>query len=133
MFFEPDPALSRLTFEVIGAAMDVHSALGPGFLEGVYEEALCVELKLRRIGFQRQVAVPMKYRGFHVGLARLDLLVEDQVIVELKAVEALSRVQTAQVVAYLKAKQLRLGLLINFNATHLRHGIRRVINAPLKP
>ena len=128
MSFEPDPVLSRLTFEVIGAAMEVHSALGPGFLEAIYEEALCVEFKLRRIRFERQVAVPMKYRGFDVGLARLDLLVEDRIIVELKAVEALSRVHTAQLVAYLKAKRLPLGLLINFNATHLRNGIRRVVN-----
>ena len=127
---ESDPAASELTHQIIGAAMAVHSAIGPGFLEAIYEEALCVELKLRSIPFARQVSLPMKYRGFDIGMARLDLLVDRRVIVELKAIELLTKAQVAQVIAYLKATRLKVGLLINFNATHLRNGIRRVINTP---
>ena len=104
--------------------------LGPGFLEAVYEEALCVELKLRQIPFERQVCLAMKYRGFDIGQARLDLVVDGRIVVELKAIDGLGQLQVAQLVAYLKATRLTLGLLINFNSTHLRHGIRRIVNTP---
>jgi GxxExxY protein len=100
--------------------------LGPGFLEVVYEEALCVELSLRKIPFVRQAQVPIWYKAQQIGEGRLDLLVADCLIVELKAVEALAPIHTAQLLSYLRATGQRLGLLINFNVPLLRQGIKRV-------
>jgi GxxExxY protein len=118
---------SRLSGLVIGAAMEVHRNLGPGFLESVYEEALCIELSLRRLAFQRQVPIGVTYKGHTVGEGRVDLLVANQLVVELKAVEVLLPVHQAQVISYLKATGHRLGLLINFNVPILKSGIKRVI------
>lgn len=101
--------------------------LGPALLEGVYEEALCVELRERAIEFDRQPPVEFSYKGRPIGKGRLDLLVEKMLLVELKAVDALSDVHRAQVISYLKMAGLHLGLLINFNVTCLRDGIKRVI------
>jgi GxxExxY protein len=125
--------LEELTHSVIGAAMDVHTAIGPGFLEAIYEEALCVELRHRGIPFERQFAVTMMYRGVEVGRARLDLVIDRRLVVELKAVDAISRVHCAQLHAYLKATQITRGLLLNFNAFSLRDGIKRVVYTPNKP
>jgi GxxExxY protein len=118
---------NELTQAVIGAAIEVHQTLGPGFLESVYEEALCIELELRRIPFKRQVPIGVSYKGHIVGESRLDLLIQEQLIVELKAVESILPVNTAQVISYLKATQLTLALLINFNVTMLKNGVRRII------
>lgn len=115
---------------MIGSAIEVHRLLGPGFLESVYEEALCVELSLRGIPFARQVPVGVPYKGNTVGEARLDLLVDECLVVELKAVETIAPIHVAQVISYLKATRLRLGLLITFNVTWLRRGIKRVIHTP---
>jgi GxxExxY protein len=124
---EPDERLDRLAHAVIGAALEVHSSLGPGFLESVYEEALCVELQLRRIPFARQSPVPVFCKDHLVGEGRLDLLIGNSLIVELKAVETLAPVHTAQLISYLRATGCHLGLLLNFNALALRDGIRRVV------
>jgi GxxExxY protein len=119
--------VERLATRVIGAALEVHSELGPGYIENVYEEALCVELEMRSVPFVRQAPVALNYKGRLVGEGRLDLLVGDSLIVELKAVEALTSVHTAQVISYLKMIGLQLALLINFNVASLRQGIRRII------
>jgi GxxExxY protein len=124
---EPDESLDRLANEVIGAAIEVHRTLGPGFLESVYEEALCVELKLRKIPCERQVPVPVVYKGVAIGQGRLDLLVDGRLIVEIKTVEALAPIHKAQSISYLKATGYRLALLINFNAAFLKDGIKRII------
>lgn len=124
---DPGPALNRLTEQVIGAAIEVHRLLGPGLLESAYEEALCIELTLRQVPFVRQPSVDLSYKGHPVGKSRLDLLVADEVVVELKAVDALADVHKAQVIAYLRATGHRLGLLINFNVSVLRDGIKRLI------
>lgn len=108
-----------LTERIIGAAIAVHRELGPGFLESVYEEALCLELAARGIGFRRQHVVPVLYRGIKVGEHRLDLFVEDRVVVELKAVRAVEDVHFAIGRSYLKALDRRTGLILNFALTTL--------------
>jgi GxxExxY protein len=127
---EPDAELDRLAHCVIGAALEVHRTLGPGFLEAIYEEALCVELSLRRIPFARQVPIGVDYKGHVVGQARLDLVVDGQLVVELKATECIAPIHVAQVLSYLKAAKLRLGLLITFKVAVLRAGVRRVVLSP---
>jgi GxxExxY protein len=124
---EPNKEVDRLARAVIGAAIEVHRHLGPGFLEGVYEEALVVELALRDIPFERQKPVPVSYKGHSVGEGRIDLLVATELLVELKAVEVLAPIHKAQVISYLKATGLHLGLLINFNVPILRAGVQRVV------
>lgn len=124
---EPGAGVDALCRRVIGAAIEVHRLLGPGFLESVYEEALCVELLLQDIRFARQVPVGVAYKGETVGEARIDLLVDDRLVVELKAVETLAPIHVAQVISYLKATRLTLGLLITFNVTILPRGIKRVV------
>lgn len=114
--------------EIIGAAMKVHSALGPGLLESAYEACLVHELKKREMRVMSQVALPVHYDGVMIELGyRLDLLVENKVIVELKAVDKVSAVHQAQLLSYLKLSRKKLGLLINFNVMHLRDGIKRVV------
>jgi GxxExxY protein len=112
---------------VIGAAIEVHRALGPGYLESVYEEAMAVELELRGIKFQKQAPVALNYKGRPIGEGRLDLLVEGCLIVELKAVDALAAIHTAQALSYLKVTGLHLALLINFNVPVLSGGLKRVV------
>jgi GxxExxY protein len=107
--------------------MEVHLQLGPGFLESVYQEALCIELRLRDVPFQEQVPIALQYKGKPVGQARLDLLVADRLLVELKAAESLAPIHVAQLLSYLKATRRPLGLLINFNVSYLRQGLKRVI------
>jgi GxxExxY protein len=125
---EPGTELDLLAKTVIGAAIEVHKVIGPGYLESVYEEALCQELNIRGIAFVRQPVFTLTYKGVSVGQGRLDLLVEERLIVELKAVEVLAAIHHAQVISYLRALHLQLGLLINFNVPLLKQGIRRVIN-----
>jgi GxxExxY protein len=109
----------ELTGRVIGAAISLHKALGPGYLEAVYEEAFCVELKCENIAFERQRIVPISYRGQHVGEHRLDLLVEGSLIVELKAVQELQNIHFSIVRSYMKALGLNDALLFNFAAAPL--------------
>jgi GxxExxY protein len=116
----------NLTEKIIGAAIEVHRILGPGLLESIYEEALCVELNIRQITCKRQVEIDVNYKGYIIKGQRLDLLVEDTVIVELKAIVNLPQVATAQVLSYLKATGLSRALLINFGVSRLVDGIKRV-------
>lgn len=114
---------------VIGAAIEVHRALGPGLLESVYEECLAMELEMRSLSYDRQRRVDVQYKGRRVAAElRIDLLVDDQVIVELKAVEKLLPVHGAQLLSYLRLTGRSLGLLINFNVPLLRDGVKRVVN-----
>ena len=127
--FDPISAeTERIATGVVNAAFQVHAALGPGLLESVYEACLCHELKQRGIPFQAQVGLPVIYDGVRLDAGlRLDLLVSDQVIVELKAVERMLPLYDAQLLTYLKLTGLRLGLLINFNVPLIKDGIRRII------
>jgi len=115
-----------LTERIIGCAIEVHRVLGPGFVERIYEEALSMELKKQGPSYQRQQWVPVFYDGAEIGRHRLDLLVEDEIVVELKAVQSFEDVHFAVVRSYLKAMGKRHGLLLNFSAHPL--GIRRVIS-----
>jgi GxxExxY protein len=124
---EPPPELDAVANRVIGAALEVHRQLGPGFLESVYEEALAVELELRGIRVERQRPIPVIYKSHTIGEHRLDFLVESRLIVELKAVEKFLPIHRAQLISYLKAASLSLGLLINFNERWLRDGIERLV------
>ncbi|OGA52740.1 MAG: GxxExxY protein [Betaproteobacteria bacterium RIFCSPLOWO2_12_FULL_62_58] len=124
---EPSRKLDATASAVIGAALEVHRILGPGFLESVYEEALAMELELRGIPFERQKMIGVSYKGRQIGEGRTDFVIECSLIVELKAVEKLLPVHQAQVLSYLKATGCRLGLLINFHEGLLRDGVKRVV------
>lgn len=128
---EPGILADRAARIVVDAALAVHRTLGPGLLESVYEDCLAHELALRDVPFKRQVALPIVYRGLRIepGL-RMDMLVDDIVVVEVKAVEALSSLHEAQLLTYLKLSARPLGLLINFNVTLLKHGLRRLVLTP---
>ena len=121
--------VNRVTEAIIGAAIEVHKALGPGLLESAYEMCLCRELELRGITFKRQVDLPVVYKGIELDCGyRLDLLVENQVVVEIKAVENLLPIYEAQLITYLKLGGWQVGLIINFNVPVLKQGIvRRVL------
>ena len=123
---EPDPALNRITNAIIGAAIEVHRTLGPGHLESAYEEAMAIEMTLRNIPFRRQVEIDLLYKGRSVGKSRIDFVVEEAVVLELKAVEQLAPIHSAQMISYLWVTGHSLGLLINFQVPALRHGIRRI-------
>ena len=111
---EPSRELDALAHAVVGAAIEVHRHLGPGYLETTYEEAFAIELHLRGIGFERQVPVPVLYKGHPVTEGRADFLAEKALIIELKAVEALAAIYEVQLKNYLKATGIEVGLLINF-------------------
>lgn len=118
-----------LTERVLGAAMNVHSALGPGLLESAYEK--CLLFELHRIGLQAaaQVELPIQYHDVRIDVGyRIDILVEDKVVLELKSVEKILPIHKAQILSYLKLSKRRIGLLLNFNVIHLRDGITRVVN-----
>lgn len=119
--FKTDP----LTERIIGCAIEVHRELGPGLLESTYEAAMCVELALAGLEYKCQMAYPVKYKGQSIGEYRFDLVVEDQVIVEIKSVERFNIVYEAQVLTYLRVSGKRVGLLINFNTRLLKDGIKR--------
>ncbi len=121
--------LDSITKQVIGWAIDVHRALGPGLLESVYETCLASELIDRGIRVERQKGLPVTYKEITLESGyRLDLLVNDKVIVEIKAVELLSPLHKSQLLTYLKLSGLRVGLLINFNVPELRKGVQRIVN-----
>jgi GxxExxY protein len=118
-----------LSNKIIGAAIEVHRRLGPGLLESAYEECLCHELSLIGIHFERQKPLPINYKGISLDCAyRIDILVENIVILELKAVQEIEAIHEAQILTYLKLTNLKLGLLINFNSVLIKNGIRRIAN-----
>ena len=119
--------MNELTREVIGAGIEVHRALGPGLLESAYEECLCHELKLRKVPFERQKPLPVIFKGVNLDCGyRLDLLISNSVLVEIKSVEKLLPIHDAQILTYLKLGGWNLGLLINFNVPILKQGIKRI-------
>jgi GxxExxY protein len=130
MIEEPCESDNALAGALVDAALEVHRHLGPGFAENVYENALCHELLLRQLPFDKQVVMPVRYKGTVVGEGRADLVVAGRLVVELKALPALAPVHTAQVISYLKATGLTLGLLVNFGERQLRTGLRRVVFTP---
>ena len=125
----PTPAINRITQATIAAAMKVHSSLGPGLLESAYQACLAHELRSRSLAVAAQVPLPVVYEGqkLEVGY-RIDLLVEHRVVVEVKSVETVHPIHEAQLLSYMRLSGLNVGLLINFNVLHLRHGIRRMVD-----
>ena len=119
---------NELTYLIRGAIFEVYNTLGPGLLESVYEEALCYELAIRGLHYERQKRVPLIYKGQELSSdLRLDILVEDQIVIELKAVEDLKAVFYKQLKTYLKLTNLKLGLLVNFSSNDMQEGIHRII------
>ena len=117
-----------LTERIVRCAIEVHRHLGPGLLESVYEICIAYELTRRGVRVERQVPIPVEYRGVLIDVGyKMDILVEDAVLVEVKSVERLGRIHSAQVLTYLKLSGLRLGLLINFNVNRLIDGVRRLV------
>ncbi len=120
---------NEITSLVIGAAIEVHNELGPGLLESVYEECLHYEIKELGLKVNRQVALPVHYKGIDLNAGfRLDLIIEDKVILELKSVSELHPIHTAQMMTYLRLTNKKLGLIINFNETLIKKGIKRIVN-----
>jgi len=118
----------ELTGKILGAAIEVHKVLGPGLLESVYESCLCYELRLRGISFERQVELPIVYKGVALPCSfRIDIIVENAVLIELKAIERLLAIHEAQLLTYLRLSGKRVGFVMNFNVAVLRHGIARKI------
>jgi GxxExxY protein len=121
--------LNEISGQIVDAAMKVHSALGPGLLENAYEACLKHELDKRGMETKQQVGLPLIYEGVQINLGyRLDLLVENEVVVELKTVDKIMPIHEAQLLSYLKLSGRKLGLLINFNVLHLKSGIKRMVN-----
>jgi GxxExxY protein len=117
----------QITGEIIGCAIEVHKALGPGLKEKVYEEALCGALRRKNIGFTNELAFPITVEGVKVGTYRPDLIVENSVVVEVKSCERMSPLFTSQLVTYLRITKLRVGLILNFNCSKMSQGIKRVV------
>ena len=121
--------INDLTRKVIGAAIEVHKSLGPGLLESAYEACLCHELELQELPFERQRELPIHYKGLNLDSGyRLDIVVENRLILELKSCESLLPIHEAQLLTYLKLTGIKVGLLINFNVPVLRDGIKRMAN-----
>ncbi len=120
---------NELSKQIIGAAIEVHRHLGSGLLESAYEECFCRELTLNNLAFERQKPLPINYKGLKLDCSyRLDVVVEKLVIIELKAVREIEPIHQAQLLTYLKLSKLKLGLLINFNVSILKDGIKRIVN-----
>jgi len=118
--------LNELTDAIIGAAMEVHRMLGPGLLESTYEMCLCRELSIRGIPFERQVPIPVEYKGVKLDCGyRADIVVDETILIEIKAVDSVLSIHDAQLLTYLKLGGWKIGLLINFNVELLKHGLRR--------
>jgi GxxExxY protein len=121
--------LNGVTHGIIAAAIEVHRHLGPGLLESAYQECVCYELSRMGLAFTREVHLPLSYKGLQLDCSyRIDLLVEDAVLVELKSIEQILPIHSAQLLTYLRASHKPIGLLINFNVLVLKDGIRRVVN-----
>jgi len=116
-----------LTEKIIGCALEVHRTLGPGLLESTYESALCIEFQLAGLIFERQLIIPVTYKNQPIGEYRLDLLVEKQVVIEIKSVDRFDPIFEAQLLTYLKITGLKRGLLLNFNSRLLKDGIKRMV------
>lgn len=126
---DTEEEFKSLSESIIGAAIEVHRSLGPGLLESIYEECLSHELKLRRLSFRRQVALPLIYKGIRLDAGyRLDLWIENKVVVEVKAVEHILPVHEVQLLTYLRLTGMWLGLLLNFHVAALHRGVRRIVN-----
>jgi GxxExxY protein len=122
-------SVNKLTEAIIGAAIDVHRNLGPGLLESAYEACLCFELGERGLKVEQQKPLPVIYKNIQLDIGyRLDLLVEDKVVIEVKAIEQLAQIHQAQLLSYLKLSGYQVGLLINFNERMLKNGIKRIVN-----
>jgi GxxExxY protein len=120
--------INQLSNKIIGAAIEVHKALGPGLLESAYEECLCEELDLRCLQYKRQEPLPVTYKGRKLNCGyRLDVVVENSIILELKSCEKMEPIYEAQLLTYLKLSCLHLGLILNFNVTMMRDGIKRIV------
>ena len=120
---------NEISYKIIGAALEIHSALGPGLLESVYESTLAYELKLLGLKIETQVPKPLVYKEIKLEVGyRIDMLVEDKVIVEIKSIETLAPVHFSQTLTYLKLSDKKLALLINFNTKYLKEGIHRIVN-----
>lgn len=119
--------LNKITEKIIGGAIEVHKILGPGLLESIYEKALCIELKDSGLNFEQQKILPLTYKGHSIGEFRLDLVVENAVVVEIKSVERHDPIFEAQILSYMKLGDYKLGLLINFNSRLLKDGLKRFI------
>ncbi|MGC9365115.1 MAG: GxxExxY protein [Fidelibacterota bacterium] len=119
--------LNKLTEKIIGCCIEVHKNLGPGLLETIYEAALCIELKNHGLKFERQKPLPVNYKNETIGEFRIDLLVEDAVVLELKSVERMDPLFEAQLLSYMKLGEFKLGLLINFNSRLMKEGVKRFI------
>jgi GxxExxY protein len=124
---EPDAKTDRWAHETIGVAIEVHKELGPGYDELIHENAMDIELTRRGIPFQRQLPVEVLYKGINVGNGKIDILVDGCLVLELKTVDALLPKHKAQVISYLKAKKLELGLLLNFKVAVMKDGIQRIV------
>ncbi len=121
--------INELTGKVIAAAIEVHKHLGPGLLELAYEECLCLELHLRNIAYERQKPLPLQYKQVELDCGyRLDIVVENTVVLELKACERIEHIHEAQLLTYLKLSGLKIGLILNFNVPALKEGIVRIVN-----
>ncbi len=128
MSFEPIPeAVENVATDVIGAAIEVHKHLGPGFLERIYHEALCRVLEARQLAFERECSVVVNYKGLAITGQRIDLIVNHCLIVELKATVRVDPVHEAKVLSYLRTTGLRLGLMLNFNARTMKEGLKRIV------
>jgi len=121
--------INKLSNKIIGAAIEVHKTLGPGLLESAYEECLCFEFSLGGLNFERQKALPVIYKGKKLDCGyRLDIVVEEVIILELKSCNSIEAIHKAQLLTYLKLSGLTLGLLLNFNVPYMRDGIVRIVN-----
>ncbi|MFQ6678770.1 MAG: GxxExxY protein [Fidelibacterota bacterium] len=120
--------LNKITEKIIGCAIEVHKKLGPGLLESVYEKALCIELRIAGLKFERQKSLPVLYKNESIGEFKIDILVENKIVLELKSVERHDPIFEAQILSYMKLGNYPLGLLINFNSKLLKDGIKRFIN-----
>ncbi|MEM8669739.1 MAG: GxxExxY protein [Planctomycetota bacterium] len=120
---------NEISRKTIGCAIEVHRQLGPGLLESVYEEALCYELSMANLNFDRQLRVPIKYKQIRLASPlRIDLMIEDRLIIENKATAGITAVEKQQLLTYLRLKNVKLGLLINFNVQRLVDGVHRIVN-----
>ena len=122
-----EQSIEHVGTAIIGAAIEVHRQLGPGFLERIYQEALCLELHARGINFERERSVLVMYRGVGIPGQRIDLVVENCVIVELKAARGIDPSIEAKVISYLRSTGIRLGYILNFNATTMKAGVQRIV------
>ena len=121
--------LNKITEKIIGCAIEVHKRLGPGLLESIYEKALCIELRLTGLKFEQQKSLQVLYKNESIGEFKIDILVENKIVLELKSVERHDPLFEAQILSYMKLGNYSLGLLINFNSKLLKDGIKRFINS----